>query len=169
MRISELLHPDVVLPAVTAQRKDAVLGDVAARLASCYPELDRDRLTTALLVRERLMSTALAEGIAIPHARQPGLSRTVAAFGRSREGIEWHGHDGRPTHLIFVLVTPDEGASAHLKILAGAARLLHDAGCRGRLMQAADDALLHTLRVEEGHTAAASGRWTRYPVATPLA
>jgi PTS system nitrogen regulatory IIA component len=149
MRISELLHPQVVLPAVTPQRKEDVLTLVAARLSGCYPELDRDRLTAALLMRERLMGTALADGVAIPHARLRNVARTVAAFGRSPAGIDWESHDGRPTHLFFVLVVPDDAQSAHLKVLAAASRLLHDPACRTRLMQASDDMLLQALRAEE--------------------
>ncbi len=151
MRISALLHPQAVFPAIVAQRKEDVLLLVATRLSACYPELDRDRLTAALLMRERLMGTALADGVAIPHARLRNVSRTIAAFGRSQAGIDWESHDGRPAHLIFALVVPDDAQSAHLKVLAAASRLLHDPACRTRLMQASDDTLLHALRAEEEH------------------
>jgi PTS system nitrogen regulatory IIA component len=113
------------------------------------------------LKRERLMSTALAEGVAIPHGRLRGLSRIVAGFGRSKPGIDWEAPDGRPTHLFFVLIVPDDAQSPHLKILAAASRLLHDPGCRDRLMHAPDETLLETLRADDArifggvrHTAA---------------
>jgi PTS system nitrogen regulatory IIA component len=137
------------LPAVTQRGKDEVISAVAAHLSSCYRDIDRDRLTAALSKRERLMSTALADGVAIPHARLPGLSRTVAAFGRSRAGIDWDAQDGQPTHLFFMLVVPDDAHGAHLKLLAAASRLLHDPGCRARLMDVSDELLLPTLCSEE--------------------
>ncbi len=149
MRISELLRTEVMFPAVSSRRRDDVLLEVAARLSACYPEVDRNRLTSALFKREGLMTTALTDGVAIPHARLGGLGRMLAAFGRSATGIDWDAQDGEPTHLFFVLVVPDEAQSPHLRLLAAASRLLHDAACRARLMQAPDDALLHVLRAEE--------------------
>ena len=158
MRISELLHPNVVLPTVEARTKDDAILGVATHLSSCYRDIERDRLTVALLKRERLMSTALADGVAIPHARLSGLSRTVAAFGRSRAGIDWDSQDGQPTHLFFVLVVPDDAQGAHLKLLAAASRLLHDPACRTRLMAASDELLLPTLRSEEDRVSLSSLR-----------
>jgi PTS system nitrogen regulatory IIA component len=158
MRISELLHAKVVLPAIMERHKDDVISGVAAHLSSCYRDIERDRLTAVLLKRERLMSTALADGVAIPHARLRGLSRAVAAFGRSHAGIEWDAQDGQPTHLFFILVVPDDAQSAHLKLLAAASRLLHDAGCRARLMTAPDELLLPTLRSEEERLSTAALR-----------
>jgi PTS system nitrogen regulatory IIA component len=149
MRLSELLVPELVFPAVIAPRKEDALALVISPLCARYPELDRRRLTTALFARERLMSTALADGVAIPHARLAGLARMIAAFGRSRTGIEWGAQDGRPTELFFVLLVPDDAQGEHLKLLAHAARLLRDAACRARLMEAPDEKLLETLRAEE--------------------
>jgi len=150
MRVSELLHRDLVFPAVMERRKVEVLSAAAARLSSCYPEVERDRLTEALLKRERLMSTALGDGIAVPHARLPGLSRMVAAFGRSPAGIDWQSPDGRPTRLFFLLVVPDgDGQGLHLKLLAAVSRLLRDEACRDRLMRVPDDMLLDALQAEE--------------------
>jgi len=167
MRISELLHDGVVLPSVTSPGKEQALMEVSARLSGCYREVDRDDLTVALLKRERLMSTALADGVAIPHARLRGLSRPIAAFGRSRTGIDWAAQDGAPTTLFVVLVVPDEAQSSHLKLLAAVSRLLHDPGCRARLLEARDDALLQTLRAEEERASGGtSSPWRLVPVRT---
>jgi mannitol/fructose-specific phosphotransferase system IIA component (Ntr-type) len=150
MRLTELLHPDLVLPDVGTLRKEELLDLVAARLAAHYPSIDRHRLTIALLKRERLMSTALADGVAIPHARLGQIPKMVAAFGRSPAGIDWGSQDGLLTHVFLVLVAPDDANGSHLKVLANAARLLRDAGCRQRIMGAADEtSLLDVLRAEE--------------------
>jgi len=96
------------------------------------------------------MSTALVEGVAIPHARVAGLARVVAAFARSLAGVACDSHDGRPTHLFFVLAAPAEAPGTHLKLLATVSRLLGDERCRARLMNAADaTALLAALCEEE--------------------
>ena len=164
MRISELLHDGVVLPSVTSPAKEQALMEVSARLSGCYREVDRDHLAVALLKRERLMSTALADGVAIPHARLRGLSRPIAAFGRSRTGIDWNAQDGVPTTLFVVLVVPDDPGSTHLKLLAAVSRLLHDKGCRTRLLAAPDDRLLDTFRLEEAR--ASNGTLARWPSAS---
>jgi PTS system nitrogen regulatory IIA component len=151
VRLSDLLHADLVLPDVGTLRKEEILALVAARLARHHSGIDRHLLTTALLKRERLMSTALADGVAIPHARLHQIPRMVAAFGRSVAGIDWGAQDDKPTHLFLVLVvSEDEPPGTHLKVLANASRLLRDPECRQRIMQAADETtLLEVLRAEE--------------------
>jgi len=95
MRISEVLPVQLVLPAIAGRTKDEVLETLAARIAEHHPEIDDGRLATALRDRERQMSTALVEGVAIPHARVAGLARVVAAFARSLAGVACDSHDGR--------------------------------------------------------------------------
>jgi mannitol/fructose-specific phosphotransferase system IIA component (Ntr-type) len=149
MRITDLLSAETMLPAIVTRRREDVLMEMAGRIASRHPEIGSARLAAGLFKREDLMTTALADGIAIPHARLRGLTRPLAAFGRSPQGVHWSAQDGGLTHMIFVLVVPDEPGSPHLRLLAAVSRLLHDGACRGRIMQAADDALLPTLRAEE--------------------
>jgi PTS system nitrogen regulatory IIA component len=115
----------------------------------------------ALFKREDLMTTALADGVAIPHARLPGSPARSPRSHAARRAIDWSAQDGGLTHMIFVLVVPDESGSPHLRLLAAASRLLHDVACRGRLMQAADDALLPTLRAEEERVAPSVRRRVR--------
>ncbi len=140
MRLTDCLAADLVLPAVAAERKDEVLELLAAQLAAAHPAIDRGLLIAALRERERQASTALLDGVAIPHAKLPGLPRVVAALARSRAGIDCDSHDGKPTHLFLLLVAPAEAPGAHLKMLATVSRLLHDQHCRTRLMNVHDDA-----------------------------
>jgi len=149
MRITDLLCVETTLPAITTRRRDDVLMEIANRIAARHPEVAGPRLAAALFKREDLMSTALADGVAIPHARLPGLAQPLAAFARSAQGIDWYAQDGGRTHMVFVLVVPDGPGSPHLRLLAAASRLLHDAACRARIMQADDDDVLPALRVEE--------------------
>ena len=150
MRISELLEPDLVLADLATSNKQEALEILATELARRYPELDRDRLIAALRDRERLMSTALSDGVALPHARVRGVRRMLAAFARSRRGIDWGAHDEEPTRLILVVVVPEDSPGTHLKVLASASRLLHDPQCRARLRDAPDaDALREAIREEE--------------------
>ena len=136
VRVSDLLYPNLVLADVGTGRKEEILDAIAERLARHHPGVDRYRLTVAFLKREGLMSTGLADGIAIPHARVPELPCMIAALARSRTGVDWGSHDGLPTHLFLALAVPDDCPGSHLKVLANASRLLHDTECRRRMMEA---------------------------------
>ena len=150
MRITDLLTKELVLPALDARGSDEVIETLGMRVAAQHRDIERDRLVQALRERERQVTTALGDGVAIPHARLAGLERTVAAFARSRTGIQWESVDGKPTHLVFLLAGPADLPGAYLKVLAGVSRLLSDERCRARLMEAeTETALLLVLREEE--------------------
>src|SRR5690348_18053456 len=150
MKIEDILSEDVVIPELVARTKPDVLVELATALTARHPDLDRVRLVGALEDRERLNSTALGDGVAIPHGKLPGLRRVLAAFGRSRAGVDFQSLDGKPTHLFFLLVAPEDSAGAHLKALARISRLLKDPGFRARLLRAGDGAdLFRTIREED--------------------
>jgi nitrogen PTS system EIIA component len=150
MKIEDILAQDLVLSDLTARNKTDVLVELATAVARQHPELDRERLVQALEDRERLNSTALGEGVAIPHGKLSGIKRVFAAFARSKQGVDFHSLDGEPTHLFFLLVAPEDSAGAHLKALARISRLLKDESFRTRLMQAPDAAaVFDTIRQED--------------------
>ena len=137
MKIAEFLREDLILPDLQATDKAGVLRELCAPLARAHG-LEAGRLTEVLLEREKLGSTGVGEGVAIPHGKLPGLKQVVAAFGRSLEGVDFQSLDGKPTHLFFLLAAPEDSAGAHLKALARISRLLKDDAFRARLMKAAD-------------------------------
>jgi nitrogen PTS system EIIA component len=147
MNITDLLTTELVLPSLEARDKDAVLLALAGRVVGCRDDVDGTVLVEGLRDRERQSSTALVDGVAVPHAKLPGLSRMVAALARSVTGIDCDSDDGRPTHLFFLLVGAAERPGEHVKALAAVSRLLHDGRCRARLMAADDEAaMLAVLR-----------------------
>jgi len=158
--ISELLTPPMVLPALPVETKADVLETLAAHVGRVQPHVDTRRLADALHERERLSTTALENGVAIPHVRLAGLPGPLAAFGRTSPGISCDAADGQPTQLFLLLVGAAEQPGAHLKLLASAARVLGDARCRTRLLEApsADELLAvlreHELRIQRGRHAA---------------
>jgi PTS system nitrogen regulatory IIA component len=150
MKILDILAEPVVVAALAGRTKDQVIEELATVVAGQHPEIDRTRLVAALEDRERLNSTALGDGVAIPHGKLPGVKRVVAAFGRSPAGVDFASIDGKPTHLFFLLVAPEDSAGAHLKALARISRLLKDDGFRSRLMAAPDAAeLFRVIRTED--------------------
>ncbi|MFN8544170.1 MAG: PTS sugar transporter subunit IIA [Candidatus Binatia bacterium] len=138
MKIGDILAEELVSPALAGRTKGEIIEELAALVVGRNPEIEQPRLVQALEDRERLNSTALGEGVAIPHGKLPTIDRVIAAFGRSRGGVDFHSLDGKPTHLFFLLVAPEGSAGAHLKALARISRLLKDEGFRARLMQATD-------------------------------
>jgi PTS system nitrogen regulatory IIA component len=150
MKIVDVLAEDLVIAALSGRTKTDVIHELAAAVAARHAEIDGVRLIQALEDRERLNSTALGEGVAIPHGKLPGIQRVVAAFARSRGGVDFHSVDGKPTHLFFLLVAPEDSAGAHLKALARISRLLKDEAFRQRLLEAADEHELYaTIRDED--------------------
>jgi PTS system nitrogen regulatory IIA component len=149
MKITEILAPEMVLPELKGSTKDQVLKELAQGLAAKYPGIKLEDLIAVLSERERLGSTAIGDGIAIPHGKLRGANKIIGAFGRHREGVDFESLDGNPTHIFFVLVAPEDSASLHLKALARVSRLLKDDAFKARLIEAADSAEIYRLIKEE--------------------
>ncbi|RII26848.1 MAG: PTS fructose transporter subunit IIA [Geobacter sp.] len=145
MELSALLQPADIIADLTATSKDDVLVELAGLIAERHPGLDRDELIRVLMERERLGSTGIGDGIAVPHGKLKQARELVLAFGRSRSGVEFSSLDGRPVHLFFVLIAPQDAVGSHLKMLARISRLLKDPGVRRRLMETADAVTIHQI------------------------
>jgi nitrogen PTS system EIIA component len=149
LRISEFLSPEAVIADLRAQDKQEVLRELSAALAHAHPSLKEERLVEVLREREKLGSTGIGEGVAIPHGKLAGLSNLVAAFGVSREGVDFEAIDGKPTHLFFALVAPENSAGVHLKALARISRLFKNPRFRAAILEASSAAEIHALIVQE--------------------
>jgi PTS system nitrogen regulatory IIA component len=149
MKILDILAPEAIIPEMHATTKAAALEELATVLATLHPAVDRARLAQVLTEREALGSTAIGEGIAIPHGKLAGVPNVVAAFGRSPQGIPFDSLDGKPTHLFFLLVAPEDSAGIHLKALARVSRLLKDKSFRDRLSAGSTREQLFAIVKEE--------------------
>jgi PTS system nitrogen regulatory IIA component len=149
MRVVDILKEDLIVPELHSDTKTEVLRELAFHLAAQHAEITPEQLVTVLLDRERLGTTAIGEGIAIPHGKLPGLKGVVAAFGRSLKGVDCHSLDGAPTKLFFLLVAPEDSAGVHLKALARVSRLLKDKAFRERLLGEKNQAELYRVICEE--------------------
>ena len=141
MKIVDFVGPELIVPQLQAHEKSAVIRELADHLAAHVTgsqKIDREVLAKVLLERERLASTAIGEGVAIPHGKLDAVGKLVAVVGRAPEGVDFDSMDGRPTHLFFVLVAPENSTGVHLKALARISRLFKDPEFRTRLMQAKD-------------------------------
>ena len=149
MRIAEFLREDLIVPDLTATDKTGVLGELCAALARAHPQLSQRPLTEALLEREKLGSTGIGEGVAIPHGKLPGIPGLLAAFGRKKAGVDFASIDGKPTQLFFVLFAPENSAGLHLKALARISRLFKQPSFRQSILDAGGAAEIFRLVSEE--------------------
>ncbi len=136
MKMMELLREDFILEDLKAAGKREVLAELSGVFARGKARFDLQEMLHVLLEREKLGSTGIGDGIAIPHGKLAGLEEIMLAFGRSREGIDFDTMDGKPAHLFFLLIAPEESAGQHLKVLAKISRMLKDADFRKRLLEA---------------------------------
>jgi len=134
MKLSDLLAEESVIPDLKATDKTGVLEELVEVLRKHDPSLDKNALVKVLLERERLGSTGIGDGIAIPHGKFYGVDRPIISFGRSRKGLEFDSVDGEPAYLFFLLVAPENSASVHLKALAKISRMLMSQVFRESLM-----------------------------------
>jgi PTS system nitrogen regulatory IIA component len=150
MKILDILpQEELIAASLKGETKADIVRELSLHLAQQYPEIDPDRLVNVLWERERLGSTAIGDGIAIPHGKLAGLKNVRSAFGRHVSGVDFESLDGKPTRLFFVLVAPEDSVGQHLKALARVSRLLKDPGFRERLVTAPDRHEIFRLIREE--------------------
>lgn len=147
MELADLIARDAILPAVKAGSKKQVLQETAARARDTYG-LDARLVVEGLLAREKLGSTAMGGGVAIPHARLPGLESIVGLFARLEKPTDFEAADGQGVDLIFVLLAPEESGADHLRALARVSRLLRDADLRKKLRETSEAGALYALITE---------------------
>ena len=149
MKIVDLIRRDMVVPALQATDKRAILEELAAYMSAHHPRIDRATLAKVLIEREQLASTAIGEGVAIPHGKLGAVGEIVACLGRAQAGVEFDSMDGQPTYLFFVLVAPESSTGAHLKALARISRVFKDPEFRRRLLAAPDAESMYAVVSEE--------------------
>ena len=154
MILSDILTPEAVKVLGKVSSKKRLFHDLAD-LASDAHGIDHDAALSALQDREALGCTGVGKGVALPHARLPGLDRVVGVFLRLETPLDFDAVDRQPVDLIFCLLAPQEAGVDHLKALALVARSLRDASLCAKLRANTDAGLLHTILTESQSSQAA--------------
>lgn len=141
MKIMDFLSKGAIVVDIKAVKKEDVIKELVDTLINAgeIEKRDRDKLVNALMSREALGSTAIGQGVAIPHAKCDCVKEMVAAFALSKKGINFDSLDGEPAYIFFLLVAPQDSAGPHLKALARISRLLKDKYFRDNLRASVDD------------------------------
>lgn len=148
MKILDVLHKEAILSDLKALDKQGVLEELVTPIAR-IAGVNHDYLVRVLMERERLGSTGIGDGIGIPHGKLKDLDSLVLGFGLSRKGADFESMDGQPTHIFFLLVTPENSTGLHLKLLARISRILKSELFRQKLMDAANSDEIYSIIQEE--------------------
>jgi len=141
MKIVDFLSKKAILIDIKSTKKEDVIKELVNTLIDSgeVEKRHRNKLFDGLMAREALGSTAIGQGVAIPHAKSDCIEKLVAAFGLSKKGVDFDSLDGEPAYIFFLLLAPQDSAGPHLKALARISRLLKDKYFRDSLRACADD------------------------------
>jgi fructose-specific phosphotransferase system IIA component len=150
MKISSILTEDLIQVNIPGESKDDVINAIIDLAAKSNKIKDLDKVRHAIFEREKIMSTGVGKGFAIPHGKTDAVSDIVAAFGVTENPIDYQSLDHEPVRLLFLLVGKDSLVGAHIKLLSRISRLMNKEELRHKLLKAKTAAdILETLRQEE--------------------
>ncbi len=150
-QLDQFLDPALTFCALAGTSKKKVIETASALITEQQTALDAEELYNNLLARERLGSTALGDGIAIPHCRLSSCEESVGCLITLEQPVDFDASDGQPVDIVFILIVPEEAAQEHLDILAGLAQLLSEVKFCDALRDAASDDTLYQAAVSFGH------------------
>jgi nitrogen PTS system EIIA component len=148
MNISDLLAPEAVLASLKAQTKKQLLQELAVR-AHARTNLPEKQIFETLNERERLGTTGVGAGIAIPHGRMAGATGITGVFARLENAIDYEAVDGQPVDLVFMLLAPENAGADHLKALARVSRLLRNQQICEKLRAAQSAEALYAILIDQ--------------------
>lgn len=149
MKLTDILDESSIVTDLHAANKTEALTILVEAMIKNTPEIEKTDVLKILLDREELGSTGIGDGVAIPHGKSSKLSQIVSGFGLSKTGVDFDSLDGKPAHLFFVLVAPENSVGTHLKMLARISRMLKSTDFRNKLLQAASQQEIYHIISQE--------------------
>ncbi len=135
MTIGEILRESCVIADLKGKTKKEIFVELIKTLRDANLVEDVEEAVNVVLERERLGSTGIGDGVAIPHGKMKGLRNILCAFGKSKEGVDFDAVDSKPVRIFLLLLAPEDSASLHLKTLSRVSKLLRDPSFRKRLTE----------------------------------
>lgn len=136
MKLSKFCEEDLMTFDLQGQSKEDVIAELVEMAAQSNLVRDKDELQSAVLEREKLVTTGVGYGVAFPHAKTRALKGIVIVFGRSEVGIDFEAMDKKPVHLFFLIAAPEDAIGAHLNVMARLSYVMKSEKNRERLMRA---------------------------------
>jgi len=148
MRLTDVLKEDFILTDLKSRKKTELLEEMISNISEKVGGLDRKKVLETVIEREKLGTTGIGNGIAIPHGKVKGVDEIRVFFGRSKKGIDFDSMDKMPVYLFFMILAPENSAAAHLKILASISHLFRNQGLRTDLMKAESRSEIYEIIAE---------------------
>lgn len=149
MKVSEILSKEFIIAELNSTDKESAINELIDLFKNDSRVDDIEKVRQAVLDREKIMSTGVGKGFAIPHGKTDSVKEIIAAFGRKKDGIEYDALDGNPVNLIFLLVGRDTMISAHIKLLSRVSRMMNKDDFRLRLLNAVTSEEIMNVFLEE--------------------
>ena len=150
MTLLDILSPDSTIVDLNGDTKEEIIAELVDSLSASEAISDRDKVLQAVLEREKIMSTGIGDGIAIPHGKSDSVVKLVAALGTQRRGVDFEALDGEPAYVFFLLVSPANVSGPHIKALARISRLLKNDDFKKKLITASSpEEIISAIRAEE--------------------
>jgi fructose-specific phosphotransferase system IIA component len=149
MKVSEILSKEFIIAELNSNDKESAINELIDLFKNDPRVEDIEKVRTAVLEREKIMSTGVGKGFAIPHGKTDSVKEILAAFGRKKDGIDYEALDGNPVNLIFLLVGRDTMISAHIKLLSRISRMMNKDDFRSRLLDAQNSEEIMNVFLEE--------------------
>jgi fructose-specific phosphotransferase system IIA component len=152
MKVSELLKPEFIISDLKGESKEEIINELVDLFKDDPRVEDIEKVRSAVLEREKVMSTGVGKGFAIPHGKTNAVKEIIGAFGKIKDGIDYESLDGNPVNLVFLLVGKDNLISTHIKLLSRISRLMNKDDFRHRLVEAnSADEIVKLFSEEEEH------------------
>jgi PTS system nitrogen regulatory IIA component len=145
MKIMDIFRKEYIIEELKAKTKRDVLVELSGVIRGGDGAINHELIVNTLLDREKLGSTGIGDGIAIPHGKLADLDELIASFGRSREGVAFDSMDGKPANLFFLLLAPENTTGLHLKALAKISKMMKDSAFRKKLIEAKSKDELYSI------------------------
>jgi nitrogen PTS system EIIA component len=152
MQLDQIFKIEFISADLLAKSKIEALAELVNTIVQSGIKLESSSIIEILQQRENLGSTGIGDGVAIPHGKIPELDDLIVAFGRSSDGIAYNSLDGKPTHLFFLLLAPENSTGQHLKVLARISRMLKIDNFRKMLMQAKSKREIYKIIIDQDNS-----------------
>ena len=152
MQLDQIFKREFINANLSAKTKTEALAELVNTMIKGGFKLNYSSIIEILQQRENLGSTGIGDGVAIPHGKIPELDNLIVAFGRSTEGIDYDSLDGKPVHLFFLLLAPENSAGQHLKVLAKISKMLRIVNFRKMLLKAKTQSDLYKIIINQENT-----------------
>ncbi|HID32714.1 MAG TPA: PTS sugar transporter subunit IIA [bacterium (Candidatus Stahlbacteria)] len=150
LNLAQMISPDVIIPDLKAKDKMGAIREIANHLIDKGLIIDSDEFLKAIDNRENLESTGIGDGIAIPHARTDAVRELILTLAISKDGVDFEAVDGKPSNIIFMIVSPDSKKGEYIRVLAKLSRLIHQPGLKNRILSARSvDEIIDIIRGNE--------------------